>query len=223
MNFNDKINIGDDLIVKSYYTKDKDGPSINFNTKCVEIVKDNIILVDEIRSQTNEPVNFQSDIVSSDLYRVKIGKIPINWENVVIKRIRNNDIFVNVIGSRNNGKKFNRRKDYRVYVGYTGIGRLGLSRKTSNVIVKDVSKSGFSFSVYNESNIVNIRDEIRITFDDPNMGNRIVLNGICVRKQITSEDKTLYGCIFFKKDKEISEYIIKKQQEELKKATQINS
>lgn len=180
---------------------------IELETKVLKVYR-NGILVEKIKDEGGNVIVYDSEIVRSDLYKIEIGAPPIVWENVHMKRYTGSEGDGYLIASKLNGTKVNRRNNYRVSVGFSSIARLGISRKTANVIVHDVSGSGFSVIVDNESE-VQLRDSIRVSYDD--IGLRITLNGTCVRKKEIDGNRTLYGCRLDYPDNKINNYVAQKQ------------
>lgn len=203
-----ELKTGDLLNLKSFYCEESQGNSyITFSTTVKEVYPGGI-LVDTICSEEGNPINFESNIVKTDLYKIQNGDSPITWEDVTVKRIISNKINGHIIVSKFSGKKVNRRNNYRVSVGVSAVARLGLSRKTATVMVRDVSSTGFAVVIDNK-NEVKLRDSIRVTYDDDML--HISLNGICVRTQKVDDDRTLYGCRLEYSTSQIDNYVAQKQ------------
>lgn len=205
-----ELNEGALLIVKSAYYDhvEEDDSSVSFETRCVTVLKHGI-MVDEIHDE-GSPISFRSEKVKNDLYWIDEGKPPIVWEDVSIFRVKRKGESFHAIAQKRVGYKLNRRNSFRVPVGNRGVARLGVSRKTANVVVKDVSCSGFAIIVEPE-HIIEMGDSIRVVYDD--IGLNVALNGFCVRKEKLRDGRNVYGCVLDAFYGEIREYVNRKQQE----------
>ena len=204
---------GGNLIIKSFYINPMRAgeADVNFDTICHQVFPKGII-VETVRSEEGQPIDFSSNIVQSDLYYIRENQSPIIWENVIIKSLLFDGEHKHIIVPRKPGRKFNRRAHFRVYIGLSGVAQLGLNKGTKDIIIHDMSYSGFSILADKETKI-HVNDTIRVTFDD--RFQHFAINGICVRRQLKSNDSVIYGCVFPKKSKEIREYVLEKQQKKV--------
>lgn len=148
------------------------------------------------------------------------GAQPILWRECVIKGVKyKNEIFHMITCSRG-GLAVNRRGRFRIDMGYTGTIRVGHNKGTLNVVVHDLSASGFSFT--SEKNLENLSDEIHLVFVDTDNDTRFNFVGEIVRKQDWHNNRYLYGCKF-KAVNNMVEYYIAKKQRELLALNSINS
>ena len=200
------INIteGTEITVKAYSEFD----SISFNTKCVQVLGDSI-LVESIKKE-KEPINFKSDIVKIDVLIIKEGQSPIIWKNVSITYIAYLNQEFHYITAFSEGFHFNRRNAYREYLGIVGTVQIGFNNMAYDIIVKDISSSGFSFVSPDNLDIIGqlahlvFQDKDKISFN---------INAQVVRKQIIYEKKIVYGCETTMNNSTIENYIIKKQRD----------
>jgi len=146
---------------------------------------------------------------------VKIeGKVFL-WENVEIKLVRYDGNIYHRISIQGEGKPYNRREAYRMYIGEdmpvyinTATGPYLI-----NVLVKDISETGVGF-ITNED--LDIDRMIRLKIKDFN--NIIALTGVIVRKEYLPHlDSYLYGCKFNEKNDKLGKFIARKQGEQLRK------
>jgi len=146
---------------------------------------------------------------------VKIeGKVFL-WENVEIKLVRYDGNIYHRISIQGEGKPYNRREAYRMYIGEdmpvyinTATGPYLI-----NVLVKDISETGVGFITKEDLDIDRM---IRLKIKDFN--NIIALTGVIVRKEYLPHlDSYLYGCKFNEKNDKLGKFIARKQGEQLRK------
>lgn len=204
-----EIDEGDELFIKSYYyDKTTYGDAeVNFRTTCTEILNRGI-LTNEMTTDDGNPINFESDKVCSDVYLIREGECPIIWKNAMIKRFTIHGERIHAIASKLEGIKFNRRGSFRISVGARGIARLGVSRTTADVIVKDISLSGFAIIIEPKYEVRQF-DYMRVTFDD--YGYRINVTGVCIRHQPLPDGRIIYACTIDAKNPDLEDYIAAKQ------------
>lgn len=195
---------GTEITVNAYSEYD----SIEFKTKCIQVLG-NSILVESIKEET-EPINFKSDIVKIDIYVSKDGQSPMVWKNVSITYIAYLNQEFHSITAFSEGFEFNRRKAYREYIGMPGNVQIGINSMTHDVIVKDISSTGFSFIMPENRDIV--KQLAHLVFKDKDM-TTFNIHGQIVRKQIITETKIVYGCETTIQYDAINKYIMKKQRE----------
>lgn len=108
------------------------------------------------------------------------------------------------------GRKINRRKNFRVGVSIMGSLIRG-GDSPVNVYVRDVSASGFSITT---ERILEIGEEITVRYTD--MGIKLSLTGNVVRT-VTEEGKNVYGCKLLRESEGIAQYVQQKQRDILRK------
>ena len=195
---------GTEITIKAYTEYD----SIQFNTKCVQVLDDSI-LVEPIK-KGKEPINFKSDIVKIDVALAREGQSPIIWKNVSITYIGYMNQEFHYITAFTVGFPFNRRGAFREYIGQIGTVQIGANHMAYDIIVKDISSSGFAFVT--SENLDIIGQVAHLVFQDKD---HVPFNiyGQVVRKQIIHDKKIVYGCVNSSNYSSIETYIIKKQRE----------
>ncbi|MBE5882637.1 MAG: PilZ domain-containing protein [Lachnospiraceae bacterium] len=111
----------------------------------------------------------------------------------------------------NEGRKINRRKNFRVGISIIGSMIRG-GDSPVNVYVRDVSASGFSITTERE---LNIGEEITVRYTD--MGIKLSLTGNIVRMVTEEEGKNIYGCKLLRESEGIAQYVQQKQRDILRK------
>jgi len=187
------------------------GRSMSFNSEVVSLHNDSIfinpITVNERTIGFNDKCRINL-IVKTD------GKVFL-WENVDVKLIRFDGNIYHKITMQGDGKPYNRREAYRMYIGEdmpiyinTASGPYLI-----NVLVKDISETGVGFITKEDLDIDRM---IRLKVKDFN--NIIPLTGVIVRKEYLSHlDSYLYGCKFNEKSDKLGKFIARKQGELLRK------
>ena len=187
------------------------GKFMNFKSDIVHI-KNNAILITCIKVN-DQTIGFTDKYQVNFLYKID-GRL-YNWENVTVKLVKYDGGIYNKIDLFGEGKPYNRRDAYRMYIGEdmpvyvnTASGPTALS-----VLVKDISETGVSFITKED---IDVDRTIRLKLKDGNV--IISLSGVIIRKELVSHLASfLYGCKFNEKNHKLAKYIAKRQAEELKK------
>lgn len=110
------------------------------------------------------------------------------------------------------GRKINRRKNFRVGISIMGSMIRG-GDSPVNVYVRDVSASGFSITTERQ---LSLGEEITVRYSD--MGIKLSLSGTIVRMvENPEEGKNVYGCRLLRESEGIAQYVQQKQREILRK------
>lgn len=186
--------------------------SLNFNSKMVDINENNI-LIEIIRNEEGQPISLASDKINVDLsYFVDPEKPPFVWHNVKANYVRKNNTPYQQIVQTADAKRENRRGAFRLFVGETAFVSMVDKQSALQVILKDISTTGFGF-IYQEELELNKFCRISCTIDNQ----KIVLSGNIVRKQVADNGNIIYGCRLEHFSKELEKFINTKQREELRK------
>lgn len=187
------------------------GRAMQFNSEIIHIINNSImispILVNEQTIGFND--NCRINLI------VKIDDKVYLWDNVTVKLVKYDGVIYHKIDVIGEGKPYNRREAYRMYIGEdmpiyinTSSGPLAIS-----VLVKDLSETGVGFITKED---LETDRTIRLKIKDSH--SIISLSGIIIRKDYLSHlDSFLYGCKFNEKNNKLGNYIARKQGEELRK------
>lgn len=132
----------------------------------------------------------------------KKGEVPIVWENVRIVNIKSEY----VLQVASDGMRSNRRNSSRVSVYKQAS--LRSANGPSQVMIRDISLSGFSISDTKNAVSFKMGEEISIKLDD--MGHILNLVGKVVRIE-KQEDVTIFGLEICNLCKDLSSYVSMKQ------------
>ena len=158
-------------------------------------------------------LSFNSDNVSISMIAYEDEKAPYFWKTIMIEKEMIEDKVYHVISSGLIGVRLNRRENYRVYVGIEGKARLASNNERIDVIVKDISETGFAVLVDVKTEAkINTNDALYVEFYDPVQEMHLTLVGRIVRGAV-SEKYYLFGCRTLKDDGMSRRYIANKQLE----------
>lgn len=143
------------------------------------------------------------DNVTVDVEYFQPGDVPLVWKNIKVISQKNMYVLqVTGVPSRNN-----RRDSFRLSVAKMALMRKAGARPTQ-VMVKEVSLSGFSISDSKKELNLEVGDQISVFFED--WGYQLNLDGRVVRTE-EREDMTIYGLSIRNLCKDLSLYINDKQ------------
>ena len=175
-------------------------------------VKSNSVLVSTIKVN-DQTVGFSEKCLINFLYKVE-GKLFI-WENVNVKLVKYEGEICHKIDLMNEGKPYNRRDSYRMYVGEDMLLYVNSASGPTaiTVLVKDISETGVAFITKDE---IDIERTIKLKLKDN--ATLITLSGVIVRREFLQNlNSFLYGCKFNEKNDKLGRYIARKQGELLRK------
>lgn len=187
------------------------GRAMSFNSEVALIINKSILISPIIVNE--QTIGFNDNCRVNLIVKIE-GKVYL-WDNVTVKLVKYDGIIYHKIDISGEGKPYNRREAYRMYIGEdmpvyvnTLSGPLALS-----VLVKDLSETGVGFICKED---LDIDRTIRLKLKDNN--SVISLSGIIIRKEfLTHLDSFLYGCKFNEKNNRLGNYIARKQGEALRK------
>ena len=156
-------------------------------------------------------LNFNSSAVAISMIAYQEEKTPFLWKLVHIARESIDGVHYHVITSDVIGVKINRRENFRVFIGIDGKATILGKEVPFDVMVKDVSESGFAILVDITSDVkINKNEAVMIDFYDKDVDEKFTLTGRVVRAEAT-ERYILYGCRLLKNNNLMRRYIANKQ------------
>lgn len=175
------------------------------------------ILIEPIRKD-GKILNVQGDNVVVDIMYVREDEKPMLWRDADLECVRLKGQFYYAVSADLQGKEYNRRGDFRLFIGEEHPAKIGHGGSDRIVILKDLSNSGFAF-IYSED--IEGAEGAFVYMSYPAvLGDRTLelpLIGKIVRKMTLSDGRKLYGCVLMKKNEMIGHYINQKQMEQLAK------
>ncbi|MGN0318906.1 MAG: PilZ domain-containing protein [Lachnospira sp.] len=155
--------------------------------------------------------NSEQSIAINLIYN-RDNKSPVIWKGIGVSIVVVKGKQQYKVVSSGEGYEINRRDSFRLFLGVNGVAQINVNKKALNVIVKDISETGFSF--VSAEDIERVEGlPVRLVFAD--MNKQFSLMGQCVRKVKLAEDKFLYGCQLTVENTEIPKYINEKQRQML--------
>ncbi|MCR5691567.1 MAG: hypothetical protein K6G62_05050 [Eubacterium sp.] len=187
-----------------------------FESKVAEPSKKEF-LIEPIRMD-GKLLNVEGNSVTVDLLLIREDEKPIIWKNVDIRCVRHKHKTYYAVDKDLPGKEYNRRREYRLFVGEEMTAHIGSDRTDRSILLKDVSNSGFAF--INPSSLEEDEESFVYLAFPAKLGEReieIPLFGKIVRKMDLPDGRVLYGCVLVKKNEILGRYINQKQMEILAK------
>ena len=183
-----------------------DNQKLEFDSKVVMIL-DKCILANPVKVN-GKVVGITSENSLTSMFWNQGEKPPIVWRNVDVQVVAYKGTVVYMVTQTLEGKELNRRGAYRLFVGIHGQLKMSLNGRAYDVMVKDISETGFSF-VY-DSEIAEIEaGTLNLIFSDE--GQSICLVGKFVRMYEAQPNRIVYGCKMIAKMPSIAKYISEKQ------------
>lgn len=187
------------------------GSTMSFNSEVILVINNSILISPIIVNE--QTIGFNDNCRVNLIVKIE-GKVFL-WDNVTVKLVKYDGIIYHKIDIFGEGKPYNRREAYRMYIGEdmpiyinTSSGPLSVS-----VLVKDLSETGVGFISKED---LDLDRTIRLRLKDSH--SIISLSGIIVRKEYLPHlDSFLYGCKFNEKNNRLGNYIARKQGEALRK------
>ena len=124
-----------------------DGKHFEFET-IVQGKHKHDVLLEPIRKD-QKILNVQSDQVDVDIMYMREDDKPILWKEAKMECIRHKHKIYYASEAANEGREYNRRGAYRLYIGEEIHARIGHSGREKIVHLKDLSNTGFAF-IYKE-------------------------------------------------------------------------
>lgn len=193
------------------------GARYEFKSDMVDVADGGGIYASPVRIK-DKVLSFASDKVVVNLILNRQDHPPVVWRRINAETTVYKKNTLYRITSIAAGLEENRRGAFRLPLGIQGVAQIGANRKANDVIVQDISDSGFSIvakdDVENADGLV-----VRLVFNDE--GASMSLTGLVIRKVVYSEEKVIYGCKLNNKAVALSRYINEKQRKLIAKQKDI--
>lgn len=163
-------------------------------------VKDNIALI-EVHYSDSKRLVFENVQIDVEYYQDE--DVPIIWHNAKILSYKTDY----VLQVASDGVRHNRRNCFRVAVATTALFRMA-GRGSKNVMIRDISLSGFAITDRKMELNLAIGDLVSVFFED--LGHTLDLDGRVVRIE-EREDMIIYGLELCNMCKDLSSYVSLKQ------------
>lgn len=191
------------------------GEQLSFNSKIQEVYpKKHFVLADAV-FHNEKIISFRGKNIIVNLLVTTQDDKPQLFKNITVTTMKKTDgsLCYNLTTIAES-KPYNRRESYRCYVGVPSSMQCGPNRAAVEVIIRDVSVSGFSVTCETNMDL------------QPNQTMHVVLNdyieelaekfsfhlyGLIARVQEFDDGKVLYGCRFNSYVTGLEAYIMKKE------------
>lgn len=180
------------------------GQKLQLDAVLKKHIRENIAII-TLMCDTSKRLTF--DNVRVDLEYSPEGDVPLMWYSVKVVNYKDDDYAMQVFSD---GTKHNRRGSFRVGVSSPAKVRNAAPGTPREVMVRDVSLTGFSVSDRKKELSLNSGDMLSIYWED--FGHILDLTGRVVRIE-TQEDVVIYGFEICNVCKDLSSYINKKQRQ----------
>lgn len=186
------------------------GESYEFTSSVLGTVQ-NLLLAEIVRSE-GKVVGFNGTDIMVNLILYRKNMLPVVWKGVGCTVVEYKGNMQYKIVASGEGAELNRRQAFRLTLEKNGVAQIGMNRKANDVVVRDLSETGYSFIMEDDMDHP-ANSSVRLVFSDRDQ--HFTLTGIIVRREELSENKILYGCRQNVQDRLVSRYINEKQREKL--------
>lgn len=168
--------------------------------------------------EDNMLLNFESEKVSCNMIVILEGDKPYGWNNVKILNLRL-PVYgsIHVITTKADAASYNRRQNYRVFIGSEGTVTEDGSEETRSVLVKDVSASGIGL-IAKSGETYERGDLITVSFKAPEAEEEFHLKAVVVRKEDMDDGRCNIGCILKSHSDVVARFVYSKQKKKMKGA-----
>lgn len=161
-------------------------------------------------------LNLSAGDISITVFAQAGGEVPLQFRGCTAKLVQGKEKKFCAIACSNEGKRVNRRSNFRIFIGERGVAELsGKSGTKLEVTVKDLSLMGVSF-VADKAKWEKDVSYVWVEFPG-RYGDRIRIQGSVVHVTEVENNLLIVGCRILKCANDLSTYITHKQRESLKK------
>lgn len=181
---------------------------MSFLTKTLRIPQEDIKDLEKVKKKLKVPVKVLAPIKKDDKmigfpdirpgisYEVNTSKNekPYVWHVVSIKSVKfSSGRCYHLLCSNQNVDSFNRRENFRLWLGASAVAQIGYNKKTYPVTVKDLSAGSIGIMVEDPEFEVKTGMPVSITFEDSDTDSHFKIHASIVRI-VKDNDKLLLGC-----------------------------
>ena len=181
----------------TFYVNTYDGQQMLFESSITEVDPKKHLVLAEAITKDEKVVSLKGKGITVDMVAAIPDEKPILFKNVQVETLKldQNSFCYNVVTPKE-GSNFNRREAYRCFVGNPTTLRNGKDMEDHDVVIKDVSVSGFAITCGGElelepGQLVHVLLEDYIEEIDREYS--FHLYGLMVRKQELEHGKVIYG------------------------------
>lgn len=198
------------------------GQQMQFETSITEVnPKKHLVLAEAILKE-DKVLSFKGNGIIVDMVVAIPDEKPILFKNIHVETLKlDKDSFCYNLIAPKDGVAYNRREFFRCFVGLATVLRDGKTQEDHDVIIKDVSQSGFSITCSTELELVP-NQLVHVLLEDyiEEIEHRYSfhLYGIMVRKQELEHGKIVYGFRLNNRVGGLENYLSQKERIRIKKS-----
>lgn len=189
-----------------------------FIEKAVQSLNKEVFCVLDLITEGKAVINFLSVRVKYTLTAL-IDDKPYSWNDVKILKLKLPDTgSCHIVLCDDDVNTFNRRGEYRQWLGYDALCKFGDSKVAKDVLLRDLSPSGVGLLCSTELPVelglrLNIQFyvETKSNISGEYVSRLYTINAVIVRYVSTNNNKLLVGCKLDKEYEEINKLIFSKQ------------
>lgn len=164
-------------------------------------------------------VSFSSENITCTLTALTNNK-PYSWKEVkIVKLTLPEQGTIHMVLSDDDVKTFNRRNEYRLFLGQEGVCLFGGSNESRKVFIKDISCSGLGMVINKSDNIeINVGMPMEVQFTSQGSDGTqqtYTVSGQIVRYVAMGNDRELVGCKLSGRYPELEKMIYEKQRQSM--------
>lgn len=199
------------------------GTVLSFDTKVQEInLRKHFVLLDPIM-QGDKGISFKGNGITVDLIYSQPDEKPHIFKEISISLQKKQDgKLCYLVTSASEGVVFNRRENFRCYVGIPTYVQSGTSKSQKDAIIRDVSYTGFALVCnadvsFEQGHVVHIH--LRDRIEETSANYSFNLYGLVSRVQVLPNGNVLYGCKLNGRVPGLDQYIMAKERYRLRKSS----
>lgn len=172
---------------------------------------------DPIRDD-NRLLNFESEKVTCNMVTILEGEKPYVWNNVKIMNVKL-PVYgsIHIIVSKNDGAFYNRRQNYRVFLGIEGTIDAEDGSEPKRATVKDLCANGIGLITQQKENFER-GDLMTVVFNEAESGTEFHLKAAVVRNDEMDDGRYNIGCILRSNADVVARFVYDKQKKKMKGA-----
>ena len=188
---------------------------LEFSTKVLESIPNKRMILAAPIIKDNKIITFRVKGILIHLIVQYPDQKPLVFQNVTVRTARRKDeSLCYTITTLAESKEFNRRGAYRCIIGVDTHIRIGSNRSAIEAIIKDISATGFSFTISGENNYQD-RDRVHAVVNDyieeTAENYSFHLFGSIVRNYSLENGNIVYGCELTQKVVGLERYLMEKE------------
>lgn len=207
----------------SFYVKIGGDQQLTFESSIIDVNPKKKLVLAEAILKDGKVLAFKGNAISVDMVAALPEGKPILFQNITVEPLRLADnSFCYNLSCAKEGIPYNRRGSFRCFVGNPVFLRNSREMKEYEVILRDVSVTGFSITCTPDANLelapnqmIHVLLEDYLEEEDKNYS--FHLYGLMVRRQEMENDKILYGFRLNSPVPGLENYISQKERLRIKK------